>query len=65
MWLKDFLPHDVRNIRVMVYGYDSSLTGASTDDSRLIDYRRNFIQKLQNSRSSAEVCIIVCSAPSC
>ncbi|KAF8533057.1 hypothetical protein BDD12DRAFT_763168, partial [Trichophaea hybrida] len=54
MWLKDFLPQDIPNIRVMVYGYDSNLTGVSTDNTRLMDYRRNFIQQLQNSRSSAE-----------
>jgi hypothetical protein len=25
MWLKDFLPQDVKNVRIMTYGYDSSL----------------------------------------
>jgi hypothetical protein len=56
MWLKDFLPEDVKNIRVMIYGYDSSLTGPARSDTRLLDYRRNFVQQLQNSRSSVEVC---------
>jgi hypothetical protein len=55
MWLKDFLPKDIGNIRIMTYGYDSSLIGPETN-ARLIDYRRNFIQQLKNSRSSAQVC---------
>ncbi|KAF8242573.1 hypothetical protein K440DRAFT_481581, partial [Wilcoxina mikolae CBS 423.85] len=53
MWLKDFLPKDLKNIRIMTYGYDSRLAGAKTN-SRLIDYRRNFLQQLENARSSAE-----------
>jgi len=55
MWLKDFLSKDVKNIRIMTYGYDSSLVRPETN-GRLIDYRRNFIQQLENSRSSVEVC---------
>jgi len=56
MWLKDFLPEHVKNIRIMTYGYDSSLIGDARSNARLIDHRRNFVQQLQNSRSSAEVC---------
>ncbi|KAF8540115.1 hypothetical protein BDD12DRAFT_777518, partial [Trichophaea hybrida] len=54
MWLKDFLPKDIKNIRVMTYGYDSSLVGLGRSDMRLVDYRRNFIQQLENSRSTAK-----------
>jgi hypothetical protein len=54
MWLKDFLPKNVENIRIMTYGYDSSLMGGQ-GNARLADYRRNFIQQLENSRSSAKV----------
>jgi hypothetical protein len=55
-WLKDFLPRDVKNVRIMTYGYDSGLVGSGKCDMRLIDYRRNFIQQLENSRSTAKVC---------
>jgi hypothetical protein len=50
MWLKDFLPKRVKNI-----GYDSSLVGCEKSESELSDYRRNFIQQLENSRSAVEV----------
>jgi len=55
MWLQDFLPEDVKNVRIMIYGYDSSLTGPARKDLRLLDYRRNFIQQLDYSRSLAKV----------
>jgi len=56
MWLKDLLPHDVQNIRVMSYGYDSSLIGhGKTSDNRLLDYQRHFIQQLENARKSVLV----------
>ena len=54
MWLKDFLPRDVKGIRVMSYGYNSNLVGDTVDDG-FLDYRRHFIHMLMNSRSSAEV----------
>jgi len=54
MWLKDFLPRDVKGIRIMSYGYNTNLVGHTVDDG-FLDYRRHFIQMLVNSRSSAEV----------
>ncbi|KAF8539938.1 hypothetical protein BDD12DRAFT_980660 [Trichophaea hybrida] len=54
MWLKDFLPQDIKNVRIMTYGYDSSLVGSGRGDTRLVDYRRNFIQQLENARSMVE-----------
>jgi hypothetical protein len=55
MWLKDFLPHDVQNIRIMSYGYDSSLLGDGKADNRLLDHQRLFIQDIENARSSVKV----------
>jgi len=55
MWLKDFLPYDIPNLRVLTYGYDSSLAGTSRTDSRLLDYQRNFIRAIENARSSVQV----------
>ena len=54
MWLKDFLPRDVKGIRIMSYGYNTNLVGHTVDDG-FLDYRRHFIHMLLNSRSSAEV----------
>jgi len=57
MWLRDFLPKDVKNIRVMTYGYDSSLLGPEKNSMRMSDYRGNFVEQLRISRRSAEVFI--------
>jgi hypothetical protein len=54
MWLRDFLPRDVRGVRIMSYGYNSNLVGHTVDDV-FLDYKRHFIHMLVNSRSSAEV----------
>ncbi|KAF8252057.1 hypothetical protein K440DRAFT_18990 [Wilcoxina mikolae CBS 423.85] len=51
MWLKDFLPHDVKNVRIMSYGYDSTLVGHSRAETRLLDYQRLFIQELECART--------------
>ncbi|KAF8534691.1 hypothetical protein BDD12DRAFT_755570, partial [Trichophaea hybrida] len=53
MWLKDLLPYDVQNIRIMSYGYDSSL-GHRKAENRLLDYQRLFIQDIENSRTSVK-----------
>ncbi|KAF8530881.1 hypothetical protein BDD12DRAFT_914734 [Trichophaea hybrida] len=54
MWLKDLLPHDVQNIRIMTYGYDSRLVGQGKAENRLLDYQRLFIQDIENARSSVK-----------
>jgi hypothetical protein len=57
MWLKDFLPYNVKNIRIMTYGYDSRLVGHDgAVEMRVLDFQRHFIQQLQNARNSVLVC---------
>lgn len=55
MWLKDFLPKDIKNVRIMIYGYDSSIIGPERNHATLTDYRRSFIEQLGNSRNSIKV----------
>jgi hypothetical protein len=55
MWLKDFLPLDVKDVRIMTYGYDSNLIGGEKSGMRLVDDRRSFIEQLENSRHGIEV----------
>jgi len=55
MWLQDFLPNDIMNIRIMTYGYDSRLIGPGGGSMRMSDYSAHFIEQLKNSRRSAEV----------
>jgi hypothetical protein len=57
MWLKDFLPNDIKNIRIMTYGYDSRIIkcSGSNPSSSLSDYRGSFIEELHKSRASKEL----------
>jgi len=55
MWLQDFLPKDFKNVRIMAYGYNSSIIGPERSETRMIDYRRNFIEQLETSRKLAKV----------
>jgi hypothetical protein len=55
MWLQDFLPKDLPNVRIMSFGYDSRIE-ANRETSRMLDYGRSFIQQLHNARSSKGVC---------
>ncbi len=56
MWLQDFLPNDVKGIRIMTYGYNTELVGSNTGGaSRLLEHRRVLIEELGIARSSAEV----------
>ncbi|KAI5853549.1 hypothetical protein BZA05DRAFT_336614, partial [Tricharina praecox] len=54
MWLKDFLPQDIINIRIMTYGYDSRLAGQPTSSMKICDYKSHFLQQLKNFRPNAE-----------
>ncbi|KAF8537282.1 hypothetical protein BDD12DRAFT_982249 [Trichophaea hybrida] len=53
MWLQEFLPQDVKHVRIMTYGYNTSLIGRTVDDT-LLDYRRQLVAQLENTRGSSE-----------
>jgi hypothetical protein len=56
MWLRDFLPQDLENLRIMTYGYNSSLKDSKkASEETMVDYRREFITALEDVRSTAEV----------
>jgi hypothetical protein len=54
MWLKDFLPNDVKRIRILSYGYNTQ-QAQNTIDEDILDYRRRFLQMLKNARRTTEV----------
>ena len=58
MWLQDFLPNNVKGIRIMTYGYNTELVDANTT-TRLLDHRRDLIEEMRSARSSQEVVIVV------
>jgi hypothetical protein len=57
MWLQEFLPNDIKGIRIMTYGYNTELVGANT--SKLLDHRRDLVEQIQNARTSPEVVTVV------
>lgn len=54
MWLRDFLPHDFPNSRVLLYGYDSKVPGSKSSQSvpEIAGTCKNFIM---NFREITEV----------
>jgi hypothetical protein len=52
MWLRDFLPNDVQSVRIMAFGYNSTLAGSAAAEQRILDYVRDLIQQLENARSA-------------
>ncbi len=45
LWLRDYLPYDVRGIRILLYGYDTSLRSSNSKDS-VEDLGRRFLESL-------------------
>ena len=62
MWLQDFLPKDIKNIRITTYGYNTRLTKNSLDMSRLEDHKRHLISQLEIVRYEDKVCQRLASA---
>ena len=54
MWLRDFLPRDAPNARILIYGYPSRVQNS---DSRSIlgDFANTFVNSLIVMREDAEV----------
>lgn len=53
MWLRHFLQRDMPGCRVMVYGYNSRLTGQWTH--AIPDYTDLFLEELKKARRRDEV----------
>lgn len=49
MWLRDELPHDLPDFRIMIYGYDSNLEG-STSFQNLLDMGQKFRNAIREAR---------------
>ncbi|KAF7908100.1 uncharacterized protein EAF01_003855 [Botrytis porri] len=45
MWLRDFLPKDIRNIRVLLYGYPSTVSGGQSME-KIEDIASTFLNRL-------------------
>ena len=56
VWLRDFLPRDIPNVRVLTYGYPAKLRGSGSH-ARLRDYTDAFLQELQALRSRGDISV--------
>ena len=54
LWLRDFLPSQVPNTRIMSYGYDSSAT-FSKSEIELGDAAADLLNRLNDERGAPEV----------
>lgn len=52
MWLRDFLPEDLPNARILTYGYDTKLVG-SLSNARISEYAKQFLESIEDARDSA------------
>jgi hypothetical protein len=55
MWLRDFLPVDLRgaNVRILTFGYNSALRG-STSTGSLHNFSRQLMDGVNSAQSDAE-----------
>ena len=56
MWLRDFLPENIPNVRVLTYGYPAILRGSGSH-ARLHDYTTAFLQELQHLRLEGDISV--------
>jgi hypothetical protein len=54
MWLHDCLPKDIPNVRIMTYGYNSSLE-AHNSREHFEEYANDLLQAISRSRWDSEV----------
>jgi hypothetical protein len=53
-WLKDFLPHKVKDARILTFGYDAAAAfGQSTAD--VIDHAKSLLSSLIDKRDEEDV----------
>lgn len=59
-WLQDFVPRDIRNARVMSYGY-SSVVAFSKSTGRVKEFTRDLLERLKAVRlKSTRPIIFIC-----
>ena len=56
MWLRDYLPKKIPNIRVLIYGYPSGLQDSVSTIS-LFEHSNNLKEKLLVMLHAAQVCL--------
>lgn len=54
VWLRDFLPEDIPTARVLVYGYDTTITKGDANHS-ITDLAMAFLDSIRAFRAATEV----------
>ena len=61
MWLRDFLPTQIRGARVLIYGYNSTVLGPNTSVSTVRDFASDLLRRILADRDFEKVCrFLVC-----
>ena len=55
MWPRDFFPDQVKNARIITYGYNSTLLGPSTSVSSVKDFAFDLLQRILDQRKTDAV----------
>ena len=56
MWLRDFLPAQIKGARVLIYGYNSALLGPNTSVSTIRDFAFDLLRRILADREFRKVC---------
>ncbi|KAK3181463.1 hypothetical protein K4F52_007173 [Lecanicillium sp. MT-2017a] len=57
VWLRDYLPHDIDGIRVLIYGYNTSLLGSASKES-IVDLGTGFLDADRyQAQSGTDACL--------
>jgi hypothetical protein len=58
MWLRDFLPQNLPDVRILTYGYDSTLKN-STSRASINDFARHLLEHVNKARSDEKVYTLI------
>ena len=51
MWLRDFIPDEVKKARILIYVYNSALLGSDTSVSNIKDFAHDLLQRIVDDRA--------------
>jgi hypothetical protein len=55
MWLTDFLPTEIKGLRVMNFGVEILNEKGERGRPKILDLRRKFMEEILNARASCQV----------
>lgn len=59
MWLRDFLPHSVVNVRILTYGYDTKVYGSQSETS-ILELAKTLLESIKITRQKNIVSSCFC-----